>query len=98
MDFILFHALFHHSLPPSFKNLLFSKNPQFKIHFKCIKNFLYKIGDFENFLVENQHFFIAFSGCFLGSAHANDHLRPKVWYENDRKNMENRFLHELKKC
>jgi len=26
---------------------------------------------------------------FFGYAYANDHLRPKVWYEHDCKNMEN---------
>jgi len=40
---------------------------------------------------------LRFSDVFCGSACANDHLRPKVWYENGRKNMENRFLRELKK-
>ena len=34
---------------------------------------------------------------FLGSANAIDHLRPKVWYENDRKNMENLLKHKLQK-
>ena len=32
---------------------------------------------------------LRFSVVFLGSAYANDHLRPKVGYENDGKNMEN---------
>ena len=36
-------------------------------------------------------------GCFLGFAYAKDHLRPKVWYENDRKNIENRMVHKWKK-
>ena len=47
--------------------------------------------------VTKQMLFIAFFGCFLGSAYANDNLRPKVWYENDRKNMENLLKHKLKK-
>ena len=38
-----------------------------------------------------------FSDVFEGSAYANDDLRPKVWYENDRKNMENLLKHKLEK-
>ena len=34
---------------------------------------------------------------FFGSAYVNDHLRPKVWYENDRKNMENLLEYKLRK-
>ena len=38
-----------------------------------------------------------FSDVFQGSAYANVHLRPKVWYENDRKNMKNLLKHILEK-
>ena len=38
-----------------------------------------------------------FSDVFEGSAYANDDLRSKVWYENDRKNMENLLKHKLEK-
>ena len=38
-----------------------------------------------------------FFGCFQASAYANVNLRPKVWYENDRKNMENLLKHKLEK-
>ena len=41
--------------------------------------------------------FCVFSDVFEGSAYANDDLRPKVWYENDRKNMENLLKHKLEK-
>ena len=34
---------------------------------------------------------------FFGSAYANDHLRPKVWFDHDRKDMENLLVHKLKK-
>ena len=47
--------------------------------------------------VSKQMLFIAFFGCFLGSAYANDHLRPKVRYENDRKNMEDLLVHKWEK-
>ena len=36
-----------------------------------------------------------FSIFFLGFAHANGHLRPKFWNENDRKNMNNFLIHKL---
>ena len=38
-----------------------------------------------------------FSDVFQGSAYANVNLRQKVWYENDRKNMENLLKHKLEK-
>ena len=38
-----------------------------------------------------------FSVVFLGSAYANDHLRPKVGYENDLMNMESPLVYKLKK-
>ena len=44
--------------------------------------------------VTKQMLFFAFFGCFLGSAYANDNLRPKVWYEKDRKNMEDLLIHK----
>ena len=47
--------------------------------------------------VTKQMQFIAFFGCFWGPAYANDHLRPKVWYKNDRKNIENLLNHKLEK-
>ena len=34
---------------------------------------------------------------FFGSAYANDHLRLKVWFDHDRKDMENLLVHKLKK-
>ena len=36
---------------------------------------------------------LRFSVVFLGSAHAIDHLRLQVGYENDGKNMENLLGH-----
>ena len=49
--------------------------------------------------VTKQMWLIAFFRLFLfGSADVlSDHLRPKVWYENDRKNMENLLEYKLKK-
>ena len=45
--------------------------------------------------VTKQMWLIAFFlVVFLGSAYANDHLQPKFWYENDRKNMESLFEHK----
>ena len=41
---------------------------------------------------------LRFFWCFQGSAYANDYLRPKNWYENNRKNMENLLEHKLEKC
>ena len=35
---------------------------------------------------------------FFGSAYANDHLRLKVWFDHDRKDMENLLVDKLKKC
>ena len=43
---------------------------------------------------QNKCNLLRFSVVFWGSAYANDHLRPKVWYENDRKNMESLFEHK----
>ena len=43
--------------------------------------------------VTKQMLLIAFFGCFLGYAYANDNLRPKVWDENNRKTMENLLVH-----
>ena len=37
------------------------------------------------------------SVVFFGPAYANVHLRQKVWYENDRKNMANLLEYKLKK-
>ena len=34
---------------------------------------------------------------FRGDAYANNYLRPKVWYEIDRKHMENLLKHKLEK-
>ena len=41
---------------------------------------------------------LPFSVIFHPSAYANGHLRPKVWYENDRKNMETLIVYKWKKC
>ena len=41
---------------------------------------------------------LPFSVIFYPSAYANGHLRPKVWYENDRKNMETLIVYKWKKC
>ena len=38
-----------------------------------------------------------FSDVFRGGTYANDLLRPKIWYENDRKNIENLLKRKLEK-
>ena len=48
-------------------------------------------------VVKNVLEFIANFSCFYPSAHANGHLRLKVWYDNDRKNMENLLKQQLEK-
>ena len=40
---------------------------------------------------------LGFSVVFLGSAYENDNLRPKIWNENDRKNMKNLLVHKFAK-
>ena len=43
---------------------------------------------------QNICYWLRFSDVFQGSAYANDHLRPKAWYENDRKNMTSLLKHK----
>ena len=47
--------------------------------------------------LQNKCHWFHFCGGLWGSAYATDHLRPKVWYENDRKNMETLIVYKCKK-